>query len=134
MIGSANAATSSEEVPMPSHQTHTNGQLPEPTLRIHTDGVVVRVAGEIDEATACQFGAALADCDRKAARELDLSGVTFFSAAGVRSLAANGWTTGGHPHVIASAAVRRVLAICDLESLVAGHGAGGCSDCSPSMV
>ncbi len=109
-------------------------QLPRPTLRFSTDDGVTRVAGEVDETTADDFAAALGACNGASVRTLDLSDVTFFSAAGVRSLVANGWTTDTHPFVIASAVVRRVLSACDLDFLLTPDGQSGEPDCSSSMV
>jgi anti-anti-sigma factor len=102
-----------------------------PGLRWRIDRGVVVVAGEVDAATADEFGAVLAVCNADlTVAALDLSDVTFFSAAGVRSFVRHGWTTSGHPMIIASPAVRRVLSYCDVDLLLERHGWTGGSECS----
>jgi anti-anti-sigma factor len=102
-----------------------------PGLRWRIDRGVVMVAGEVDASTADEFGAVLAVCNGDmTVAAVDLSRVTFFSAAGVRAFVRRGWTTGGHPMIIASPAVRRVLTLCEVEFLLERHGWTGGSECS----
>jgi anti-anti-sigma factor len=80
----------------------------------------IHVAGEIDIATADEFGAVLDRCQRDPlVHTLDLSAVDFFSAAGVRCVVARAWPDCPHPAIVASVAVRKVLDICGLELLLA---------------
>lgn len=99
-----------------------------PRLRWRTNRGVVEVAGEVDAATADEFGAVLAVCNADmTVAALDLSAVTFFSAAGVRCFVRHGWTTGAHPMIIASPAEGRVLTYCEVDLLLERHGWTGAS-------
>ena len=92
-------------------------------LEVRRIATVLHVAGEIDVTTAPSFGRALDLCDRDPCLQaLDLTGVTFFSAAGVRCFVRSGWPTQPHGLVIASPCVRRVLELCGLEILLTAHG------------
>ncbi len=92
-------------------------------LRWGVDRGVVEVDGEVDAAAAQIFAAALDVCnDDTVIAALDLTRVSFFSAAGVRCFVDCGWTTEAHPLIIASPAVRRVLTLCDLDFLLERHG------------
>ena len=94
-----------------------------PGLRWRIDRGVVEVVGEVDSTTEATFATALSVCnDDTTVAALDLSGVSFFSAAGVRCFVGQGWTVRAHPMVIASPAVRRVLTICGVDFLLERHG------------
>lgn len=95
---------------------------PKPLSRWIEPGVM-HAAGAIDRHTAADFLNVLRDCDADPTIvALDLSGVEFFSAAGVRCFVQLGWPERPHASVIASRAVRRILLICDMEFLLAPHG------------
>lgn len=88
-------------------------------ISVVTDPPIVRVAGDIDAATAAEFRAALEFCDDHPVIEtLGLSEVGFFSAAGVRCFVELEWPTRPHPVIVGSAAVRRVLELCRLEFML----------------
>jgi anti-anti-sigma factor len=88
-------------------------------LTVERDSEVVRVAGEVDVATAPYFAAALAICDSDPiVRALDLTEVDFFSAAGVRCLVERAWPARPHADLIASPHVSRVLDLCGLGVLL----------------
>lgn len=88
-------------------------------LQIRRIGTALCVAGEIDHASAQEFRRALDECDRDGRIvALDLTEVTFFSAAGVNCFVGAGWHRRPHDPVIASPAVRRVLELCDLTQLL----------------
>lgn len=92
-------------------------------LRWHIDRGVLEVVGEVDALTADAFGTALTVCDDDpTVAALDLSNVSFFSAAGVSCFVAHGWTTRAHPMIIVSPVVRRVLVTCDVDILLERHG------------
>lgn len=92
-------------------------------LRWRVDRGVLAVAGEVDAMTVGAFSTALAVCnDDTTIAALDLSAVTFFSAAGVRCFISHGWTSRAHPMIIASPMVLRVLAACDIDFLLERHG------------
>ena len=101
-----------------------------PGLRWRIDRGVLQVVGEVDLTSEESFATALSVChDDTTVAALDLSGVSFFSAAGVRCFVRQGWTTAAHPMIIASPAVRRVLTICEVEFLLERHGWAGGSVC-----
>lgn len=84
---------------------------------------VLHVVGDVDEWTAPTFCEALIACDDDPCiQALDLSGVEFFSAAGVGCFVEQAWTIRPHAAIIASRAVRRVLTLCDMEFLLGRHG------------
>jgi anti-anti-sigma factor len=84
---------------------------------------VLHVRGDVDVATAPDFRRALAICDADpVVRALDLTQVTFFSAAGVRCFVEADWPQRPHVGIIASRPVCRVLELCDLDYLLAPHG------------
>jgi anti-anti-sigma factor len=92
-------------------------------LAITYASTVIEVTGEIDVATAAEFRRALLMCDTDPiVRALDLSAVTFFSAAGVRCFVEADWPRRPHVGIIASCPVRRVLDLCGLTFLLAPHG------------
>jgi anti-anti-sigma factor len=96
---------------------------PDRRLVVSTELGIVHVTGEVDAGTIRPFRAALELCEiDRLVRALDLSGVEFFSAAGVRCLVELRWSERPHPMIVASPAVRRVLALCRLEFLLAPHG------------
>jgi anti-anti-sigma factor len=92
-------------------------------LSIRYASTVVEVRGEIDLLTASEFRRALTICDSDpVVRALDLSRVSFFSAAGVRCFVEADWPGRPHVPVIASCSVRRVLDLCELGFLLEPHG------------
>lgn len=116
----------SSSSPLPSPPPSFSG----PGLRWRVDRGVVEVAGEVDSTTEEAFATALSVCnDDTTVAALDLTGVSFFSAAGVRCFVRHGWTTAAHPMVIASPVVRRVLTICEVDFLLERHGWTGGSVC-----
>lgn len=104
--------------PMPPHVARWR----ESGLDIGVEPMIVHVAGDVDAATAPGFSHALVLSERPIVQALDLSGVTFFSAAGVRCFVERRWSIRPHPIVIASPAVRRVLDVVGLDHLLAAHG------------
>lgn len=102
--------------------THTTPK-PRRRLDVRYEPMTVRVAGEIDIATAPQFSDVLRRCERDLlVHTLDLSEVEFFSAAGVQCFIDRDWPICPHPAIVASAPVRRVLGLCGFEFLLAPHG------------
>ena len=92
-------------------------------LTITYASTVIKVAGEVDLATAAAFRRVIAICDRDpVVRALDLSDVSFFSAAGVRCFVEADWPRRPHVGIIASPPVRRVVDLCGLGFLLAPHG------------
>ena len=92
-------------------------------LKVVYASTVIKVAGEVDVATTDDFRRALAVCDGDpVVRALDLSGVSFFSAAGVRCFVEADWSRRPHVDIIAAPTVRRVLDLCGLGFLLAPHG------------
>jgi anti-anti-sigma factor len=92
-------------------------------LSIRYASTVIEVRGEIDLLTASEFRRALTICDSDpVVRALDLSRVSFFSAAGVRCFVEADWPGRPHVPVIASCSVRRVLDLCELGFLLEPHG------------
>lgn len=99
------------------------GSIPRRRLDVRYEPLSVHVAGEIDIATAAQFADVLRRCEHDLlVHTLDLSEVEFFSAAGVQCFVDRQWHICPHPAIVASAAVRRVLALCGFEYLLARHG------------
>lgn len=91
-------------------------------LSVVDAATVIKVAGEVDLATTDDFRRALAVCDRDpVVRALDLSGVSFFSAAGVRCFVEADWPRRPHVDIIAAPPVRRVLDLCGLGFLLASQ-------------
>lgn len=100
-------------------------------LDIRHEPTAIHVAGEIDIATADEFEDVLVRCERdRLVHTLDLSGVRFFSAAGIRCFAAHGWSRCPHPAIVASPPVRKLLDLCGLEFLLARHGWRAPDQCS----
>lgn len=94
-----------------------------PGLDVWVEPLVVHLAGEIDAATTPTLRRSIERCDRDPSiAAIDLSEVTFFSAAGVRAFTEAGWPSRPHVDIIASPIVRRVLALCDLDFLLDRHG------------
>lgn len=92
-------------------------------LRHWKDFGVIHVTGDVDHWTAPSFLEALIACEQDpCVQALDLSGVGFFSAAGVGCFVERDWTIRPHASVIASRPVRRVLTLCDMEYLLGRHG------------
>lgn len=96
---------------------------PSRRLEVRAEPSIVHVAGDVDAATAEEFKDALRRCDADPlVHALDLRGVGFFSAAGVRCFAELDWPTQPHALIFASESVRRVLALCRMEFLLDAHG------------
>lgn len=92
-------------------------------IRYWAEPGVLHVTGEVDHWTAPSFQEALVACEADPCLQaLDLSGVHFFSAAGVNCFVERAWTVRPHPAIIASRQVRRVLTLCDMEYLLGRHG------------
>ena len=92
-------------------------------LVVERTATVLHVSGEIDAAAAAEFSRTLRLCDDDhVVQALDLTAVTFFSAAGVRCLVEADWPWRPHVPLLASSAVRRVLGVCNLEWLLDAHG------------
>jgi len=96
-----------------------------PTTPLHhwVEPGVLHVVGEVDQWSVGRFGDALRACEADpCVQALDLSEVTFFSAAGVTCFVERAWTVRPHAAIIASQPVRRVLTLCDMEFLLGRHG------------
>jgi anti-anti-sigma factor len=79
---------------------------------------VIRVQGEIDMAVAAELDAAFRAVYGAPSVELDLAGVTFCDAAGLRVFAAARRRFGPRMRVVGtSAAMRRVAAVVDMDWL-----------------
>jgi anti-anti-sigma factor len=89
------------------------------TFVARREGSVLHVTGDIDQANWLEVADRVAAELRAGAVELDLTGVSFFGAAGVRALlhARNGSRLAGPLRVTCSRMVFRVLTICGLENL-----------------
>ena len=92
-------------------------------LRCWSEPGVLHVAGEVDRWTTPLFAESLIAGEADPCMQaLDLTAVDFFSSAGVSCFVKLGWNGRPHVAIIASRAVRRVLALCDMEYLLGRHG------------
>ena len=97
-------------------------QLPD-QLEFWEEPGVIRVSGAVDAHTRQTFIQALVAAETNpCVHALDLSGVEFFSAAGVACFVERGWPDRPHVLIIASRPVRRVLSICTMDYLLDQHG------------
>ena len=86
---------------------------------VRRDGAVLHLSGDIDQANWLAVAERVTAELRRGAVELDLTGVGFFGAAGVRALlvANDRSRVAGTLRVTCSGMVLRVLTICGLKSL-----------------
>lgn len=95
-------------------------------LEVRCEAGVVAVRGEVDVDTLADFRRALERCGADPlVHTLDLTGVSFFSAAGAGALVEAQWTRRPHPVIIASEAVQRLVGICGLETLLGERSPSG---------